>query len=131
MGWGNPLRIKQVIGAIQDRWPDKPVSLHLHDTRGTGIANFMAALEMGVRTFDSAVGGWGGCPFAEHKGAAGNISPEDTVFLCQELGVETGVDLDKLIDAARLVEETIGRGLPGKVKTGGNLANYRARAAAA
>jgi len=131
MGWGNPLRIKQVVGGIQDRWPDTPISLHLHDTRGTGLANFMAALEMGVASFDAAVGGWGGCPFAEHKGAAGNISTEDTVFLCQELGVSTGIDLNALIEVARLVESTIGRGLPGKVKTGGNLANYRARAAVA
>ncbi len=130
MGWGNPLRIKQVVGGIRERWASTPVSLHLHDTRGTGIANFMAALEMGVASFDAAVGGWGGCPFAEHRGAAGNIATEDTVFLCQEMGIATGVDLNKLIDVARLVEETLGRSLPGKVKTGGNLANYRARAAA-
>ena len=130
MGWGNPVRVKQVIGGLRDRWPDTPISLHLHDTRGTGIANFVAALEMGVASFDAAVGGWGGCPFAEHKGAAGNISTEDTVFLCQELGVETGVDLDGLIEVARLVESVIGRALPGKVKSGGNLARYRARVAA-
>jgi hydroxymethylglutaryl-CoA lyase len=131
MGWGNPVQIKRTLGAIRERWPDKAISLHLHDTRGTGIANLMAALEMGVGEFDTAVGGWGGCPFAEHKGAAGNVATEDAVFLCQEIGVETGVDLNKLIAAAREIEELLGRGLPGKVKAGGNLANYRARAAAA
>jgi hydroxymethylglutaryl-CoA lyase len=131
MGWGNPVQVKRTIGAIRERWPDKSISLHLHDTRGTGIANMMAALEMGVDEFDTAVGGWGGCPFAEHKGTAGNVATEDAVFLCQEIGVQTGVDLNKLIDTARTIEDMLGRGLPGKVKAGGNLADYRARAAAA
>ena len=72
----------------------------------------------------------GGCPFAEHKGAAGNVCSEDAAFICQEMGVETGVDLDRLIDAANLAETILGHNLPGKVKLGGNLANYRARAAA-
>ncbi|HEX6511664.1 MAG TPA: hydroxymethylglutaryl-CoA lyase [Chloroflexota bacterium] len=131
MGWANPLQVKRLVGAIRERWPDNEVSLHLHDTRGTGIANVMAALEVGVRTFDSAIGGWGGWPFAEHKGAAGNVASEDVAFLCQEIGVDTGVDLSALIEVARLVEATIGRPLPGKVKTGGNLATYRARTGAA
>ena len=71
----------------------------------------------------------GGCPFAAHRGAAGNVCTEDAVFLCQEMGIETGIDLDRMIEAARLAEEVIGHELPGKVKLGGNLARYRARSA--
>jgi hydroxymethylglutaryl-CoA lyase len=108
-----------------------PVKLHLHDTRALAIANVVAALEMGVDRFDSAVAGMGGCPFAAHKGAAGNVTSEDLVFLCQELGVETGVDLDAMIAAGRLAEEVVGHPLPGKLKSGGNLDAYRARARAA
>ncbi|HEY7060475.1 MAG TPA: hydroxymethylglutaryl-CoA lyase [Chloroflexota bacterium] len=131
MGWANPLAIKRLVGLVRDRWPELTVYLHLHDTRGTGIANFVAALEMGITEFDTAVGGMGGCPFAEHKGAAGNVCTEDAVFICQEMGIDTGVDLDRLIAAAELAEELIGHDLPGKVKRGGNLAHYRARAATA
>jgi hydroxymethylglutaryl-CoA lyase len=131
MGWGNPVQVKKLISAVRERWPDEQVMLHLHDTRGTGMANMMAALELGVTTFDTAIGGWGGCPFAEHKGAAGNVATEDAAFLCQEIGIETGIALDALIEVARLVERKLGRELPGKVKSGGNLARYRARSAAA
>jgi hydroxymethylglutaryl-CoA lyase len=130
MGWANPLAIKRLVGLIRDRWLDLGLYLHLHDTRGTGIANFVAALEMGVTEFDTAVGGMGGCPFAEHKGAAGNVCSEDAVFICQEMGVATGIDLDRLIEAAQFAESILGTDLPGKVKRGGNLARYRARAAA-
>ncbi len=130
MGWGNPLAIKRLVGAVRERWPGLDPYLHLHDTRGTGIANFVAALEMGVTRFDTAVGGMGGCPFAEHQGAAGNVCTEDAAFICQEMGVETGIDLDALIDAAGLAEQILGSDLPGKVKRGGNLARYRARALA-
>jgi hydroxymethylglutaryl-CoA lyase len=130
MGWANPLQIKRLVGAVRDRWPDVPVKLHLHDTRALAIANVVAALEMGVDRFDSAVAGMGGCPFAAHKGAAGNVTTEDLVFLCQELGVETGVDLDAMIAAGQLAERVVGHPLPGKLKSGGNLETYRARAAA-
>ena len=83
---------------------------------------------MGVDRFDSAVAGLGGCPFAAHKGAAGNVTTEDLVFLCQELGVETGIDLDAMIEAGQLAERVVGHPLPGKLKSGGNLEKYRARA---
>jgi hydroxymethylglutaryl-CoA lyase len=131
MGWANPRQIKRLVGAVRDRWPAVPVKLHLHDTRALAIANVVAALEMGVDRFDSAVAGMGGCPFAAHKGAAGNVTTEDLVFLCQELGVETGVDLDAMIAAGRLAEQVVGHPLPGKLKSGGNLDTYRARARAA
>jgi hydroxymethylglutaryl-CoA lyase len=131
MGWGNPLQVERIVGTVRERWPAIPVWLHLHDTRGTGIANMVAALRQGVDLFDTAVGGLGGCPFAAHKAAAGNVCSEDAVFLCQEMSIETGIDLDRLIAAAELAEEIVGHDLPGKVKSGGNLATYRARAAAA
>ena len=88
----------------------------------------VAALEVGVDCFDSAVAGMGGCPFAAHKGAAGNVTTEDVVFLCQEMGVETGIDLDAMIEAGQLAERVVGHPLPGKLKSGGNLETYRARA---
>ncbi|HKW90834.1 MAG TPA: hydroxymethylglutaryl-CoA lyase [Methylomirabilota bacterium] len=128
MGWANPLQIKRLVGAVRDRWPETPVKLHLHDTRALAIANVVAALEMGVDRFDSAVAGMGGCPFAAHKGAAGNVTTEDLVFLCQELGVDTGIDLDAMIEAGQLAERVVGHPLPGKLKSGGNLEKYRARA---
>lgn len=131
MGWANPLQIKRLVGAVRDRWPDVPVKLHLHDTRALAVANVVAALEIGVTCFDSAVAGMGGCPFAAHKGAAGNVTTEDVAFLCQELGVETGIDLDLMIEAGQLAERVVGHPLPGKLKSGGNLEKYRARARAA
>ncbi len=125
MGWANPAQIKRTVGAVQDRYPDVPVSLHLHDTRGLGIANAYAGLEMGVTHYDSAVAGLGGCPFAGNAGAAGNVCTEDLVFMCDEMGIETGVDLSKLIECAILAEDIVGHPLPGSVKTGGMLAKMR------
>ena len=130
MGWANPLQIKRLIGAVRERWPNTPIKLHLHDTRALAIANVVAALEIGVDCFDSAVAGMGGCPFAAHKGAAGNVTTEDVVFLCQEMGVETGIDLNAMIAAGQLAEHVVGHPLPGKLKSGGNLETYRARARA-
>ncbi len=131
MGWANPRQIKRLVGVVRDRWPSTPIKLHLHDTRALAIANVVAALEIGVDCYDSAVAGMGGCPFAAHKGAAGNVTTEDLVFLCHEMGVETGVDLDAMIAAGQLAEQVVGHPLPGKLKSGGNLATYRARARAA
>lgn len=130
MAWATPARIKRTLGAIRERYPELTLSLHLHDTRGLGIANAYAGLEMGVAHFDAAVAGLGGCPFAGHAGAAGNVCTEDLVFMCEEMGIETGIDLDALIACARLAEEITGHPLPGSVKTGGALARLRAIAAA-
>jgi len=131
MGWANPAQIKQVVGAVRDRWPERQICLHLHDTRGLGIANALAGLQMGVTIFDSAVAGLGGCPFAALKGAAGNVCTEDLVFLCQEMGIETGVDLDRLVAVAQLAEDIVGHPLPGSVMHAGTLTAARAQAAAA
>ena len=90
-----------------------------------GIANAYAGLEMGVAIFDSTVAGLGGCPFAAHKGAAGNVCTEDLVFMLDEMGIETGIDLDKLIEVARLAEDIVGHPLPGSVKMGGSLKALR------
>ncbi len=125
MAWATPLSIKRVVGAVRDRFPDMAISLHLHDTRGMGIVNAYAGLEMGVDIFDAAVGGLGGCPFAAHQGAAGNVCTEDLVFMCQEMGIETGVDLDALIESAQLAEEIVGHPLPGTVMRGGTLERLR------
>lgn len=125
MAWATPEGVKRVVGAIRDRHPDLELLLHLHDTRGLGIANAYAGLQMGVRMFDTAVGGLGGCPFAGHRGAAGNVCTEDLVFMCEEIGIETGVDLDALIECARFAEEVVGHPLPGAVKLGGGLRRFR------
>jgi hydroxymethylglutaryl-CoA lyase len=125
MGWASPLSIKRVVSAIRDKYPDQSLVLHLHDTRGLGLANAYAGLEMGISIFDSAVAGLGGCPFAGHKGAAGNVCTEDLVFMCEEMGIETGIDLDKMIECARFAEEVVGHPLPGSVMRGGSLRRFR------
>lgn len=125
MAWATPLSIRRVVGAVRAKFPDLQIALHLHDTRGMGIANACAGLEMGVTIFDAAVGGLGGCPFAGHKGAAGNVCSEDLVFICQEMGIDTGVDLDRLIESALLAEDIVGHPLPGRVMRGGTLKRLR------
>lgn len=132
VGWANPEEIRRRIDAVRAVVPDARMALHLHDTRGLGAANFYAALEMGVDLFDSSVAGLGGCPFAGHGDgkAAGNVCTEDMVFMCQELGIETGIDLDKLIDAARMAETIIGRPLAGRIMHSGGLDKYRQKSAA-
>ncbi|HZB92842.1 MAG TPA: hydroxymethylglutaryl-CoA lyase [Stellaceae bacterium] len=125
MAWATPQSIKRVVGAVRERWPELRLNLHLHDTRGLGLANAYAGLEMGVASFDASVAGLGGCPFAGHKGAAGNVCTEDLAFMCEEMGIETGIDVEALIAAARLAEEIVGHPLPGSVMRGGTLGKYR------
>ena len=126
VGWGTPQAMEQKLGAVRERWPDLALALHLHDTRGTGLANAYAALRMGVAQFDTTCAGLGGCPFAGHKGAAGNICTEDLVFMCHEMGIQTGLDLERLIECAHLAEGIVGHPLPGKVQRAGSLARFRA-----
>jgi hydroxymethylglutaryl-CoA lyase len=130
MGWATPRSVERLIGAIRSKWPDLEIALHLHDTRGTGLASAYAGLRMGVTKFDASVAGLGGCPFAATDGAAGNICTEDFAFLCEEMGVETGLDIERLIDVARLAEDVVGRPLPGHVMRGGTLAAAKRRVAA-
>ena len=131
MAWATPLSIRRVVGAVRERFPELRISLHLHDTRGMGIANAYSGLQMGVDIYDAAVAGLGGCPFAAHKGAAGNVCTEDLVFLCDEMGIETGIDLERLMAAACVAEEVVGHPLPGSVKSGGSLKALRERIRAA
>ena len=131
MAWATPRSIKRVVGGVRDKFPQLQISLHLHDTRGMGIANAYAGLEMGVAVYDAAVAGLGGCPFAAHKGAAGNVCTEDLVFMCEEMGIATGVDLDKLIESAVLAEDVVGHPLPGCVAKGGTLERLRQKIRAA
>lgn len=128
MGWATPIRIERVVGAVRSRWPGLRLSLHLHDTRGLGIANAHAGLRLGVARFDSTVGGLGGCPFAGHAGAPGNIATEELALLCEEMGIETGIDLDALVEAGHLAERIVGHPLPSAVLRGGSLRRFRPRA---
>ena len=125
MGWATPARIERVLGEVRARYPDQQLSLHLHDTRGLAVANAYAGLQMGVSRFDSTVGGLGGCPFAAHKGAAGNICTEELVLLCEEMGIHTGVDVDALIEVGRLAERIVGHPLPSELLHAGGLGAFR------
>lgn len=139
MGWANPLLIQRIVGAVRERWPEIAIKLHLHDTRGLGIANAYAGLGMGVTRFDTTVGGLGGCPFAAKRSSAGrdgagcvntplppgNIATEELVLLASELGIETGVDIDALIEVGKMAESIVGHSLPSAVLRGGSLSSYR------
>ena len=129
MGWATPARVEHTILQVRERWPDLEIGLHLHDTRGLGIANAYAGLQLGVRRFDAAVAGLGGCPFAGQPGAPGNIATEELALLCEEMGVATGIDIDALIEAARLAERIVGRQLPSAALRSGTLTAFRRRTA--
>jgi hydroxymethylglutaryl-CoA lyase len=128
VGWASPASVQRVVGTIREKWPDLKLALHLHDTRGTGMANALMGMQMGIASFDSSCAGLGGCPFAGHKGAAGNICTEDLVFMAHEMGIGTGIDLDALIECARMAEDIVGHALPGKVMHGGSLSKFRVAA---
>lgn len=113
MGRGTPEMLKRLVAAIREKFPTLYISLHLHDTRGSGMANVYAGLEMGIDCFDCSVAGMGGCPFAQ--GAAGNVCSEDVAFLCEEMGISTGLDLAAYCRAAKLAERIVGQSLPGKL----------------
>ncbi len=117
IGVGTPKQTREIVRRFMDEMPVEKFALHLHDTRGTALANALVGLEMGVRDFDSSVGGVGGCPYA--PGAAGNLATEDLVYMLHGMGVETGIDLDLLIAAGNVAEQVIGRPLPGKVHRAG------------
>jgi hydroxymethylglutaryl-CoA lyase len=99
VGYGNPLEIQEICGLCRKEFPDVTFGIHLHNTRGLGLANSFAAYEAGVRIIDGAIGGLGGCPFA--PGASGNTSTEDLVFMFEEMGVKTGIDLRLLFEVSR------------------------------
>lgn len=117
IGIGTPRQTKDIVLRFLDEMPPERFALHMHDTRGTALANILVGLELGVRDFDASVAGVGGCPYA--PGAAGNMATEDLVFMLHGMGVATGIDLDKLIEAGNVAEQVIGRPLPGKVHRAG------------
>jgi hydroxymethylglutaryl-CoA lyase len=116
-GMATPRRVREVLTAVRDRQPDVPILLHFHNTRGTALANLLAALELGVTEYDASVGGLGGCPYA--PGASGNVATEEVVHMLHDMGVDTGIDLEALLEAARLAEELVGRRLPSGVLRAG------------
>jgi hydroxymethylglutaryl-CoA lyase len=117
IGVGTPLQTRDIVRAFLAELPASRLALHLHDTRGTALANALVGLELGIRDFDASVAGIGGCPYA--PGAAGNLATEDLVYMLHGLGVATGVDLDDLLEAGRVAETVVGRPLPGKVHQAG------------
>jgi len=121
-GMANPRQVHAVVSRVAERIPLDKLSLHFHDTRGAGLANVLAGLQAGVTVYDGSVGGLGGCPYA--AGATGNIATEDLVHMLHEMGVETGVDLPKLIECARLAQELVGRPLDARVSKVGPV-NHR------
>jgi hydroxymethylglutaryl-CoA lyase len=117
VGFGNPRQVEEILTACRDAFPDITFAVHFHNTRGLGLANALRAYDVGIRRFDAALGGLGGCPFA--PGASGNIATEDLAFMFAGMGIATGIDLEGLLEATRLLE----RLLPG-VALSGSL--YRA-----
>lgn len=113
IGVATPKQVREVIGEIVKDVTTERLAGHFHDTRGTGLANVSAALDVGLRTFDSSIGGLGGCPYA--PGAAGNISTEDLVYMLNGMDYETGVDLERLLEAGAFIQQQLGRELSSKV----------------
>jgi len=112
IGIAHPGQVVAVLDAVVERVPLSQLALHFHDTRGTALANVLAALDYGVTTFDASAGGLGGCPFA--PGAAGNLATEDLIYMLDGLGIETGIDLAALVAASRFIEPLVGHALPSR-----------------
>jgi len=116
-GMATPGRVRSLVGEFRSAYPGTLLNLHFHNTRGVGLANVLTALELGVADFDASVGGLGGCPYA--PGATGNIATEELIYLAEDMGVATGIDLEAMIEAAAGAERAIGRRLPSQVLRAG------------
>jgi hydroxymethylglutaryl-CoA lyase len=117
IGVGTPRQTQRLLEMVLKEIEPPAIAMHMHDTRGTALANVLVGLEMGIRDFDSSIGGMGGCPYA--PGAAGNLATEDLVFMLHGMGIETGIDLERLWEAGKAAESIVGRKLPGKVHQSG------------
>jgi hydroxymethylglutaryl-CoA lyase len=116
-GMANPRQVHRIVSRVLERLPASALTLHFHNTRGLGLSNVLAAYEAGARRFDASLGGLGGCPFA--PGASGNICTEDLVNLCEEMGIDTGIDLPHLLTLSRRLPDLLGHELPGQVAKAG------------
>ena len=123
-GMATPRRVANLLDVARSGHPDLPMLLHFHNTRGTALANILTALEFGITEYDASVGGLGGCPYA--PGATGNVASEEVVHMLHDMGIDTGVDLEALIEAARLAQDIVGRELPsGVLKAGPRTSRSR------
>ena len=125
VGLGNPRRLASTMTRLRSEHPEIAFSLHLHDTRGLGLANVMAALQVGIDTFDASIGGLGGCPVFPN--GAGNIATEDLANLCEEMGIETGIDIGAIQEISRTMQDFLGRRLPSRVLLAGTPDQLYAR----
>ncbi len=116
-GMGTPRRVTEVVEALRVGVPEVTPNMHFHDTRGTGLANVIVALELGIDFFDASVGGMGGSPFAE--GSTGNVCTEDLVHMLEDMGISTGIELEALLEAARIAQGFVQGELPGKLLKAG------------
>jgi len=122
MGWNMPDQTRAILSAIRERWPEiTELHCHFHNTRGVTMASYYEALQAGVENFDTCLGGMGGCPYCGNGRAAGHVPTEDFVCMCEEMGIDTGYDLDKLIEAAAIAEEVVGHPLWGHASKAGPL----------
>ncbi|WP_368650565.1 hydroxymethylglutaryl-CoA lyase [Bacillus inaquosorum] len=112
IGAANPAQVETVLEALLARFPANQIALHFHDTRGTALANMVTALQMGITVFDGSAGGLGGCPYA--PGSSGNAATEDIVYMLEQMDIKTNVKLDKLLSAAKWIEEKMGKQLPSR-----------------
>ena len=124
IGVGVPAQVTELLGRVGELSPDLPLRCHFHNTRNTGLANAQAAVDAGVTSLDASIGGIGGCPFA--PAATGNIPTDDLLYMLERSGVSTGVSLDKIIDASRWLESTLGRGVPALLPKAGQFPSGRA-----
>ncbi|MEW6374902.1 MAG: hydroxymethylglutaryl-CoA lyase [Thermodesulfobacteriota bacterium] len=118
-GMANPVQVSRIVEQIKPRLGSMGLALHFHDTRSTALANVLAALQEEVTVFDGSIGGMGGCPYA--PGASGNVATEDLVNMLQEMGIDTGVDLQRLVDCAKYAREIIRRDLPSHLLKAGRI----------
>ncbi len=120
-GMGHPVQVASLVAGFRRRFPSAALTLHLHNTRGMGLANVLAALQAGADRFDASLGGLGGCPYA--PGATGNVCTEDLVHMLHAMGFATGVDLERLLACARTLPAIVGHEVPGQVATAGRISD--------